>query len=65
VDVLAPKDKVLRNLNTEFHHILVHVKIMNPIVDILLIVRLVSLLRKTKPDVGLNLTIKPVMYGTK
>ncbi|MBA7583525.1 N,N'-diacetylbacillosaminyl-diphospho-undecaprenol alpha-1,3-N-acetylgalactosaminyltransferase [subsurface metagenome] len=62
--VFAPKDNDLRRLNTEFFHIPVYAKSMNPLVDILLIVRLVILLHKTTPDVVLNFTIKPVIYGT-
>ena len=64
VVVFAPKDKALRCLNTDFFHIPVNARSMNPFADILLIVRLVFLLRKTKPDVVLNFTIKPVLYGT-
>jgi len=64
VVVFAPKDKDLRHLNTAFFHIPVNAKSMNPIADILLIVRLVILLRQMKPDVVLNFTIKPVIYGT-
>ena len=62
--VFAPQDKHLRSLNAEFFHIPVYAKSMNPIADLLLIVRLVILLHKTKPDAVLNFTIKPVIYGT-
>ena len=64
VVVFAPKDKDLRHLNTAFFHIPVNAKSMNPLVDILLVVRLIILLHKTKPDVVLNFTIKSVIYGT-
>ena len=37
--VFAPKDNDLRRLNAEFFHIPVYAKSMNPIADILLIVR--------------------------
>ena len=62
--VFAPKDKDLRRLSAEYFHIPVHAKSMNPLVDILLIVRLFILLHRTKPDVVLNFTIKPIIYGT-
>jgi len=64
VVVFAPKDKDLRRLNTDFFHIPLDARSINPYKDLLLILRLISLLRKTKPDVVLNYTIKPVIYGT-
>jgi glycosyltransferase involved in cell wall biosynthesis len=64
VIVFAPRGKHLRSLNVEFFHIPVNAKSMNPIQDLLLIARLIILLHKTKPDVALNFTIKPVIYGT-
>jgi glycosyltransferase involved in cell wall biosynthesis len=64
VIVFAPRDKHLRSLNVEFFHIPVNAKSMNPIPDLLLIARLIILLHKTRPDVVLNFTIKPVIYGT-
>jgi glycosyltransferase involved in cell wall biosynthesis len=62
--VFAPKDEHLRRLNAPFFHVPVFAKSMNPIVDILLMIRLIILLHKTKPDVVLNFTIKPVIFGT-
>jgi glycosyltransferase involved in cell wall biosynthesis len=62
--VFAPRDSHLRSVNAEFFHIPVNAKSMNPIADVLLIIRLVILLYKTNPDVVLNFTIKPIIYGT-
>lgn len=62
--VFAPKGKDLRSLNAEFFHIPVHATGMNPVWDILLILRLLFLLHKMKPDVVLNFTIKPIIYAT-
>jgi hypothetical protein len=62
--VFAPRDKHVRSLTAEFFHIPVYSQSTNTITDLLLIIRLIILLRKTEPDVVLNFTIKPVIYAT-
>ena len=62
--VFAPRGKDTHSIDSEFFHIPIHSSSMNPIVDILLVIRILLLMKRTKPDVVLNFTIKPVIYGT-
>jgi len=64
VVVFAPEDKHSSRLDTEFHRIPLHAHSMNPVRDLLLFFRLVLLLYRIKPDVVLNFTVKPTIYGT-
>jgi len=64
VAIFAPRDRAQGNPASDFFHIPVSPTSMNPIGEILLVVRLLKLLYRKKPDIVLNFTIKPVIYGT-
>ncbi|MDZ4739078.1 MAG: glycosyltransferase family 4 protein [Alphaproteobacteria bacterium] len=53
----------LRGWGAEFEHVELARAGMNPVADIAALGRLVSLMRRTAPDVFLGYTIKPVTYG--
>ena len=65
--VLASKDNYTNNLLDivdEFHEIKLNSSGVNPVKDLILIFDIYTLLKKIKPFVVLNFTIKPVIYGT-
>jgi len=65
--VLAPKDKyseLFQNYNFEYYDIEMNNKGTNPIEDLKLIISYYKILKKIKPDLMLNYTIKPNVYGT-
>ncbi|MEA2017424.1 MAG: glycosyltransferase family 4 protein [Campylobacterota bacterium] len=65
--VVAPKDKysaLFKTHDFEYHDISINNKGSNPIEDIKLIVDYYKLFKEIKPDVILNYTIKPNIYGT-
>ena len=67
VVVLASKDNYTKNLLDivdEFHEIKLNSSSVNPVKDLILIFNIYTLLKKIKPFVVLNFTIKPVIYGT-
>lgn len=67
VVVLASKDNYTNNLLDivdEFHEIKLNSSGVNPVKDLILIFDIYTLLKKIKPFVVLNFTIKPVIYGT-
>ncbi|WP_319481190.1 glycosyltransferase family 4 protein [uncultured Draconibacterium sp.] len=67
VVAIAPTDEYsskLEELGCTFHHIDIDSKSKNPIYDLALLLRIRKILAKTKPDVLLNFTIKPNVYGS-
>jgi glycosyltransferase involved in cell wall biosynthesis len=65
--VLAPKDKyseLFDSYDFEYHDIEMNNKGTNPIEDIKLTISYYKLLKEIKPDLMLNYTIKPNVYGT-
>jgi glycosyltransferase involved in cell wall biosynthesis len=65
--VLAPKDEyseLFQNYNFEYHDIEMNNKGTNPIEDLKLTISYYKILKKIKPDLMLNYTIKPNIYGT-
>jgi glycosyltransferase involved in cell wall biosynthesis len=66
VILVAPKDKYSEKLKEEFkyHDIFMNNKGTNPIEDLKTIYEFYRLYKKIKPDVVLNFTIKPNIYGT-
>lgn len=64
---IAPYDEYsskLRELGCEYHQIEIDSKSKNPFYDISLLFRIRKVLKKTKPDILLNFTIKPNVYGS-
>lgn len=67
ITVLAPKDKyseLFRNYNFKYYDIEMNNKGTNPIEDFKLTISYYKILKKIKPDLMLNYTIKPNIYGT-
>lgn len=67
VVVIAPRDEwseKIKALGCEFIDIKVSRKGANPIQDLVYFFSLTHLLLKIKPDIALNYTVKPVIYGT-
>ncbi|WP_341501649.1 glycosyltransferase family 4 protein [Gallaecimonas sp. GXIMD4217] len=68
VTVVCPSDanssKLLNKLGCDFLPIKLSPKGINPLQDIALFVSLVVAFRKAKPDLIINYTIKPVIYGS-
>lgn len=65
--VLAPKDnysKLFQDYDFEYHDIEMNNKGTNPIEDLKLTISYYKILKKIKPDLMLNYTIKPNIYGT-
>lgn len=64
---IAPKDKYSNHLMTlgcEFYPVTLEKKGSNPFKDIKYLGRLYRIYKKTKPDIILQFTIKPNIYGT-
>ncbi len=67
VHTIAPEDSytpMIREAGCIHHEVKMDSRGANPIKDCALIVELVSIYRKVKPDVVLHYTIKPNVYGT-
>jgi glycosyltransferase involved in cell wall biosynthesis len=67
VSVIAPIDEfseAIKKLNADFYHIDLNRKGTNPVTELKSIYDLIQLLFKLKPDIVINYTIKPVLYGT-
>jgi glycosyltransferase involved in cell wall biosynthesis len=67
ITVLAPKDKyseLFRNYNFKYYDIEMNNKGTNPIEDFKLTISYYKILKEIKPDLMLNYTIKPNIYGT-
>ena len=66
VILVAPKDEYMEKLKDEFEYydIYMNNKGTNPIQDFKTIIEFYKLYKKIKPDVVLNFTIKPNIYGT-
>lgn len=67
VYTIAPYDEYTRYLEEvgcTHHTVKMDSRGANPIKDVALIVELLSIYRKTKPDIILHYTIKPNVYGT-
>ncbi|WP_319589876.1 glycosyltransferase family 4 protein [uncultured Draconibacterium sp.] len=67
VIAIAPTDEYsskLEELGCSFHHLDIDSKSKNPLYDISLLFRIRKILAQTKPDVLLNFTIKPNVYGS-
>jgi glycosyltransferase involved in cell wall biosynthesis len=65
--VLAPKDsysELFQDYNFEYYDIEMNNKGTNPIEDLKLTISYYKILKKIKPDLILNYTIKPNIYGT-
>jgi glycosyltransferase involved in cell wall biosynthesis len=65
--VLAPKDsysELFQDYNFEYYDIEMNNKGTNPIEDLKLTISYYKILKKIKPDLMLNYTIKPNIYGT-
>ena len=65
--VLAPKDsysELFQDYDFEYHDIEMNNKGTNPIEDLKLTISYYKILKKIKPDLMLNYTIKPNIYGT-
>jgi glycosyltransferase involved in cell wall biosynthesis len=65
--ILAPEDKYslsLKKYGFDYYSINMNNKGTNPIEDFQLIVRYYKILKKIQPDIMLNYTIKPNIYGT-
>jgi glycosyltransferase involved in cell wall biosynthesis len=65
--VLAPKDsysELFKDYHFEYHDIVMNNKGTNPIEDLKLTISYYKILKKIKPDLMLNYTIKPNIYGT-
>lgn len=66
ITVLAPEDefsKELISLGVRFVNIKINNKGINPFEDAVLIIKIYNKFREIKPDIILNYTIKPVIYG--
>ncbi len=64
---IAPRDdysQKLQSMGFEYHHISMNNKGTNPVQDLKLLVAFYKLYKKLKPDVILQYTIKPNIYGT-
>ncbi|EAY28880.1 glycosyltransferase family 4 protein [Microscilla marina] len=64
---IAPTDKYseyLQNIGCEFHPVALEKKGSNPLKDLKYMRRLYNTYKKTQPDVVLQFTIKPNIYGT-
>ncbi len=67
VVAIAPTDEYsskLEALGCTFNHLDIDSKLKNPIYDLVLLLRIRKVLAKIKPDVLLNFTIKPNVYGS-
>ncbi|VAW45895.1 Lipid carrier : UDP-N-acetylgalactosaminyltransferase / Alpha-1,3-N-acetylgalactosamine transferase PglA; Putative glycosyltransferase [hydrothermal vent metagenome] len=67
VVAIAPKDDYsakLEQLGFEYHEIKINNKGTNPVQDLMLLGNLYRVFRKVRPDVILQYTIKPNIYGT-
>ncbi len=67
VFALSPLDKYSINLKKlNVHHIDMKIKRsgINPLEDILLLVRFIQIYKKYQPDIVQHFTVKPVIYGT-
>jgi len=67
ITILAPKDKysdLFKDHNFNYYEIEMNNKGTNPIEDSKLIIRYYNALKNIKPDLMLNYTIKPNIYGT-
>ena len=66
VIIVAPYDKYSEVLKKEFecHNVYINNKGTNPIQDLKTTFEYYNLYRKIKPDIVLNFTIKPNIYGT-
>ncbi|WP_053181381.1 glycosyltransferase family 4 protein [Sunxiuqinia dokdonensis] len=67
VTAIAPFDEYsskLEELGCDFHPLGIDSKSKNPFYDISLLFRMRKVLAKTRPDVLLNFTIKPNVYGS-
>ncbi len=64
---IAPFDNYsikLEELGCEYHHLEIDSKSKNPLYDIALLYRMRQVLKKAQPDILLNFTIKPNVYGS-
>ena len=59
-----PTISQLNKLGIHFTQVNIDVTSMNPIKDLIVLVKLILLLQKEKPDVIFSYTIKPVIYGS-
>lgn len=67
VQILAPEDKYSKNLvemGCEFYHIDTDGKTKNPLKDLGLLINYYKMLKKLKPDMIFNSTIKPNIYAS-
>jgi glycosyltransferase involved in cell wall biosynthesis len=67
VIVLAPTDKYsacLKAMNVEFHNIRLNPKSLNPFLDISLFLQYYIFFKNNSPDIILQYTIKPNIYGS-
>jgi glycosyltransferase involved in cell wall biosynthesis len=65
--ILAPKDKyseLFQDYDFEYYEIAMNNKGTNPIEDLKLTISYYKILKEIKPDLMLNYTIKPNVYGT-
>lgn len=65
--VLAPKDEYVKQFeehNFKYYKIKMNNKGTNPVEDTKLVISYYKILKKIKPDLMLNYTIKPNVYGT-
>lgn len=62
--VMAPRDGFSDRIPFEYHDLPMKPDGMNPVRELALLVRLIALYRRTRPDVTLQFTPKPNIYGS-